>query len=298
MSKAKPPEVHVVRFGVPIVRERQPGATAGAALENFKYVRRDDLGPQVLSVHMPHVDVAPLLDGLGKLEAELADRGREFFIGHLLTETEQAGAEPWEIAARHMYSVIVNHSHAGVSWGSCEHDELRHAYCLLAGCDDAGSELNAALTVAVLEQAEWPEIIAGIRGPQALKMQLGYDQILGAVFTEATQPAAANYVAQTENNTAEANTNTTLAEEITTASGGLIRKQAAYAHTTKTLTAELKVTFTANGSDSLPSTVNKVGYFNKSVSGGTMVLEDKLSSSVTYKVSGDNATITNTITLS
>ena len=43
-------------------------------------------------------------------------------------------------------------------------------------------------------------------------------------------------------------------------------------------------------------TVNKVGYFNKSVSGGTLGLEDKLESSVSYKSSGDNATITNTLT--
>lgn len=109
--------------------------------------------------------------------------------------------------------------------------------------------------------------------------------------------ATAAYLALTANSTAPAATDTTLAGEITTAGGGLVRALATYAHTNGTSTYTLTKAFTANGSDSLPVTIAKVGVFTAS-SGGTLVFETALSPTATLSVSGDSLTITQTITLS
>src|SRR5262245_47561035 len=66
-----------------------------------------------------------------------------------------------------------------------------------------------------------------------------------------SQAAAANYMAITANNTSPSAGDTTLAGEITTVGGGLIRKQSTPAHTNGTSTFTLTTTYTANGSDSL-----------------------------------------------
>jgi len=117
------------------------------------------------------------------------------------------------------------------------------------------------------------------------------------VFGTAAQPAAFNYIAVTANATAPAAADTTLTAEITTAGGGLIRKQATYAHTTGTQTSTLTATFTANGSDSLPVTLAKAGVFNAS-SAGTMGFESLISPTATLSASGDNVTLTQTNTTS
>lgn len=107
--------------------------------------------------------------------------------------------------------------------------------------------------------------------------------------------AAANYMAITANSTAPAAGDTTLAGEIVSAGGGLLRKQATYAHTNGTSTTTMTATFTANGNDSLPVTVAKVALFNAS-SVGTMAYETSLSSTATLSASGDALTVTHTIT--
>lgn len=112
-----------------------------------------------------------------------------------------------------------------------------------------------------------------------------------------SRAAAADYLALSTNNTAPAAGDTTLAGEITTSGGGLVRKQASYAHTTGASTYTLTATFTANGSDSLPATPEKVGVFNAS-SSGTMPWSRLLSPTVTLSAVGDAVTITETITLS
>ena len=56
-------------------------------------------------------------------------------------------------------------------------------------------------------------------------------------------------------------------------------------------------TFTANGSDSLPVTIGKVGVFN-AASGGTMPWSSLLSPTATISASGDALTVTETITIS
>lgn len=125
----------------------------------------------------------------------------------------------------------------------------------------------------------------------------GRDLALAATYGTGTQPAAATYIALTANATAASATDTTLTAEITTAGGGLLRAQATYAHTTGTATATLTKTFTANGSDSLPVTLAKIGVFN-AASSGTMADETLLSATATLSASGDAVTITETITAS
>lgn len=111
------------------------------------------------------------------------------------------------------------------------------------------------------------------------------------------QGAAANFIALTANNTSPGAGDTTLTGEITTGGGGLIRAISTPAHTNGTSTYTLTKTFTANGSDSLPVTIAKIGVFNAS-SSGTMMLETLLSATATLAASGDSVAITDTVTLS
>jgi hypothetical protein len=125
----------------------------------------------------------------------------------------------------------------------------------------------------------------------------GTDLVLNASFGTAAQPAAANQMAVSANTTAPAAGDTTLTGEITTAGGGLLRGAATYAHTTGTATATLTRTLTANGSDSLPVTLGKLAVFN-AASAGTMAIETLISPTATLSASGDNVTITDTVTRS
>ncbi|GLY08262.1 hypothetical protein [Actinoplanes sp. NBRC 101535] len=126
----------------------------------------------------------------------------------------------------------------------------------------------------------------------------GRDFVCGALGdASGSRPAAAQYIALTANNTSPSAGDTTLTGEITTAGGGLVRAVGTYAHTTGAATYTLTKTFTGNGSDSYPVTVNKVAVLNAS-SSGTMVYSSLLSPSATFSASGDNTTITVTVTVS
>lgn len=113
--------------------------------------------------------------------------------------------------------------------------------------------------------------------------------------TAGAQPAQFGYMAVSANAAAESAANTTLPGEITTAGGGLVRKQATYAHTVGTATTTLTATFTANGTDALPVTLAKDGIFN-AASAGTFGYEKLLNATATITVAGDNAAITHTMT--
>ena len=107
------------------------------------------------------------------------------------------------------------------------------------------------------------------------------------------------YMALTANSAAVNATDTTLTGEITTASGGLIKKLCPYAHTLGTTTSTLTPVFTANGNDALPVTIAKVATFNSIVaSTGAMWTETLLGTTATLSASGDQLTVTETITLS
>jgi hypothetical protein len=123
----------------------------------------------------------------------------------------------------------------------------------------------------------------------------GRDALHAQHVGTAAQPAAFNYIALTANTTAESAASTTLTAEIVTGGGGLIRAQATYAHTAGTNTSTLTKTFTANGSDSLPVTIGKLGIFNAS-SAGTMGYEKLISPTATLSAVGDNVALTYTLT--
>jgi len=126
----------------------------------------------------------------------------------------------------------------------------------------------------------------------------GRDHALACVYTTSAQPAAGNYMAVSANATAPSTASTTLPGEITTGGGGLVRAQGTYAHTGGQATATLSKTFTANGSDSLPVTLAKVGILNATPTGGTLVHETLLNTTSTLTISGDSTTITETVTAS
>ena len=111
--------------------------------------------------------------------------------------------------------------------------------------------------------------------------------------------APACFMALTANTGAPASGDTALTGEITTGGGGLIRKLASYAHTAGTATYTEAATYTANGSDSLPVTLHKVGMF-PTLTGATgiMVFETNMSADAVMTVSGDQVTNTQTVTIS
>lgn len=136
-----------------------------------------------------------------------------------------------------------------------------------------------------------------VEGPVALLTNAGRDVVAAQVSGAASATAVAKWIALTANATAPAAGDTTLTGEITTAGGGLVRATATYAHTGGASTYTLTHTFTANGSDSLPVTVHKIGVFDAS-SSGNLVYETVLSADATLNASGDNIPLTETVTIS
>lgn len=118
-------------------------------------------------------------------------------------------------------------------------------------------------------------------------------------FTVLPGNAPSWYMAITTDATAASATDTTLASEITTAGGGLIRKLATYAHTPGAASYSLAATFTVNGSDTgLPRTIAKVGIFNTLVGAtGRMQFETLLGTTAVLSAVGDAVTITDTVSL-
>ena len=117
-------------------------------------------------------------------------------------------------------------------------------------------------------------------------------------FTIVQGISPAQFMGITANATAAGATDTQLPSEIVTSGGGLIRTQTTYGHSAGTNTYTAAVTFTANGSDSLPVTIAKMGLFNSMVVASTinMWFETLLSATATLTTSGDSVSITDTIT--
>lgn len=97
--------------------------------------------------------------------------------------------------------------------------------------------------------------------------------------------------------------------EVWASGGGLNRQLVTFAHTdvtaggTTTTTYTLTGTFTANGSDSLPVTVAKIGVFSTGMyaspttaNSGVCLFNTNLSSTATLTASGDALTVTETVT--
>jgi hypothetical protein len=126
----------------------------------------------------------------------------------------------------------------------------------------------------------------------------GRDGLHAQHLGTAAQPAAYNFMGLTANSAGPVATNTSLPGEITSAGGGLIRKQAAYAHTPGATTSTLTATFTSNGSDALPVTIAKIGIFNHLTTAAAMGYETALNATATLTTVGDALTVTETVTAS
>jgi hypothetical protein len=132
--------------------------------------------------------------------------------------------------------------------------------------------------------------------PQALLTNVGRDDIHLQHLDVGAQPAAYGFGGLSANNgSGFAVTDTTLAGEITTAGGGLLRKAMTFAHTTGTNTSTLTATWACNSSDVLPVTLDSLGIFN-AVTAGHLGWEDPMSTSATLAQSGDSLTDTFTLT--
>lgn len=172
--------------------------------------------------------------------------------------------------------VAVHTGGAAPTWVSVESDDPENA-------------------VDVLEEALAKHFACPRGEPTMLLTNAGRDALHAQHMSTSAQPASFNYMAVSSNSTAPSAASTTLPGEITTAGGGLLRKQATYAHSAGTNTSTLTATFTANGSDSLPVTIAKIGVLN-AASVGTLGYETLLNATATLTVSGDNVTVTETVT--
>jgi len=90
---------------------------------------------------------------------------------------------------------------------------------------------------------------------------------------------------------------TTLPSEITTAGGGLIAKRSTYAHTTGAGSYSLTATFTANGSDSLPVTVAKMGVRQSIKAACNCLFQTLFGTAATLSASGDQITVSDSVAI-
>ena len=109
------------------------------------------------------------------------------------------------------------------------------------------------------------------------------------------------FVGMTTTNITPAHGDTSMSGEYTTASGGYIRKIAPFSLTSGTSPGSFTLTpvYTGNGSDTYPQTFYAIGVFNSMVSGdtvSTMMFETSLNASATVAASGDQVTVTETVT--
>lgn len=188
---------------------------------------------------------------------------------------------------------------ASIGGGALHHDPEFERRLRLASADDVSRVQRAMVwgeRLAAARRAGISPAAVRLGAIVALRVNSGRDFQSDVMSGTSAQPAAANYIALTANSSAAAAGDTTLTGEITTGGGGLVRAQAAYAHTASALTYTLIKTFTANGSDSLPVTVAKIGVFNAS-SSGTLVFESLLNATATLTTSGDQLQITETVNI-
>jgi hypothetical protein len=106
------------------------------------------------------------------------------------------------------------------------------------------------------------------------------------------------YMAITTDSTSPAATDTSLASEIVAAGSGCLRKQATFAHTTGVASYSLATTYTYTATDQTfgSRAIAKMGVFN-TLSGATgrMQFETLVSPTATLTATGDQLTITDTI---
>lgn len=185
------------------------------------------------------------------------------------------------------------------AWVSSDSDRLANLLSDLYGCErrdflpqgEDGEHLSRPSVVKLMTGLMlWLPLVVML-GRFYLRTNAGTDWQSDLMGSAAGVPAKYMALSATSGENA---THTSLAGEITTASGGLIRAAATYAHTTGAATYTLTKTFTANGSDSLPVTVKQCALFTAS-SSGVMAFE-KIITDTLFAASGDAATVTYTVT--
>lgn len=262
--------------------------------ENGEVVRHEpaNVGPQITTSDFAIDLVEPLIEHAETIIKEVEERGLANLVGYIggLQHLNE-----WETAVKYVYAIVSAHAARGMSWIASEDEKLEHVLSVLLDAEHAPKGTSAALKLAHLEgdAEKWAEVTAGIEGPTALKTKEGTKLINNNAFGP-TQVERAKWVAISANAAAPAEGDTTLAGEITTAGGGLVRKEVTWTETSQTV-CTFTVVFTANGSDALPVKIKKFGLFNKVTSGGQIALEDEFTEAQ-LSLSGDNITITETVT--
>ena len=123
-----------------------------------------------------------------------------------------------------------------------------------------------------------------------IRTNAGIDFVAEALGQSSGQPAAADFIAVTEDTGTPLVTDTTLASELTV--DGLSRAQGTFSHTASATSYTIEETFSVSGG---PHTVAKSGLFNAGA-GGTMVFEALFGSTATVTTS-DTLTVTWTINI-
>lgn len=116
------------------------------------------------------------------------------------------------------------------------------------------------------------------------------------VFTIVPAAPPSQFMGLTANATAVGAGDTTLPAEITTVGGGLIRKQGTLTHTAGASTGTVVAVFTANGTDALPVTIAKMGIGPSLLATANQLFQTLLNATATLTTSGDQLTVTDTIT--
>lgn len=123
-----------------------------------------------------------------------------------------------------------------------------------------------------------------------LRTTAGIDWVADVLADSGAQPAAADYIAVSDDNTAPVVGDTTLASEL--AVDGLSRAQGTYAHTAGVTSYTVEETFTVTGG---PHTVYKAALFNAAAA-GTMPFAALFASAAIVNAS-DTLTVTWTINI-
>jgi len=219
-------------------------------------------------------DTAPIATRIGAIHGAPADVTLlDPTVCHTTTIDVPDGLDP-EAFCRQVAGAWAAHSATAPGW---------------VRADGMTPELEAAVRDAL-------RMPASLDVPVMLLTNAGHDFCAKQLSGSASATAVAKWIALTANTSDPAAGDTTLTGEITTASGGLVRAAGTYAHTGGTSTYTVSNTFTANGNDSLPVTVAKLGLFDAS-SSGNIVFETKLDTTATLSASGDTLAITWTITV-
>lgn len=258
----------------------------------IKRVARTSDEPGVTEVHWQPEIADELVASADEIHTRLAEVGKVAILERLIADEDLL---PYEVALKHVVTVARAHAAEGFSFVAAHDQGLGEVLALFLEAPLAPTGTAPAMELAKVEVGHWDDITAEIIGPTALITKAGKDFMHASCWATSGQPATANQIALSANNEAVADTSTSLTGEITTAEGGLLRKAATYAHTTGTTTATLSATFTMNSHDAAV-TVNKFGVLNKAASGGTLVIETKITAAA-FAVEGDNTILTETITI-